>query len=44
MAYFQKKDIDRTIADFEAALRLNPNDGEVKNILDMARRMKQLRQ
>jgi tetratricopeptide (TPR) repeat protein len=43
MAYFQKGDIDRTIADFEAALRLNPNDNEVKNILDMARRLKQMK-
>jgi tetratricopeptide (TPR) repeat protein len=38
VAYGGKGDYDRAIADFEAALRINPNDANAKNNLEIARR------
>jgi tetratricopeptide (TPR) repeat protein len=36
-AYILKNDYTRAIADFEAALRINPNDSNTKQLLDAAR-------
>jgi len=37
-AYYGKKDYARAIADFEAALRINPNLADTKQSLENARK------
>lgn len=37
-AYFKKGDIDRAIANFEAALRIDPNNNEAKDNFERVRR------
>ena len=39
MAYFQKRDYENAIADFEAALRINPNHANAGNYLALVRQM-----
>jgi len=40
VAYYQKGDYARAIADCEAALRINPNFANAKDLLDDARRVR----
>jgi tetratricopeptide (TPR) repeat protein len=40
MAYRQRGDLDRTIADIEAALRINPNDADVRKALEVVRQQR----
>jgi len=40
-AYLLKGDFDRAIADFEAVLKIDPNNIKAKEILNLARQKKQ---
>jgi len=41
LAYYDKGDYDRAIADFEALLKIDPNNVKAKEILNLARQKKQ---